>query len=135
MLPRGVPPRKPDWGDDVAGSAGVLESEVNLMGSSTMKHLSRTFLGFTAVVIFTVCGCRSADRLTYDNFSRVQKSAHTQADVTGLLGEPTYRLNGIWIYERPSEHLVVKVEFDESGKVQRKEWVDGKTGQWEDTNK
>ena len=98
-----------------------------------MWNVARTCV-VVAAIVMTVSGCSSGDRLTYDNFSRVQKSGHTQADVTDLLGEPTYRLSDIWIYERPSEHLVVKVEFDESGTVQRKEWADGKTGQWDDTN-
>jgi hypothetical protein len=97
-----------------------------------MKRFARTLLILAASLVLTG-GCNSPDRLTYDNFSRVQKDAHSQAEVSELLGEPTYRLTDIWIYERPSDHLVVKVEFDETGKVQRKEWVDGKTGQWDDT--
>ena len=99
-----------------------------------MKLWSKTLCSLALVAVFALSGCRSGDRLTYDNFNRVQKDGHTQADVNGILGEPTYRLTDIWIYERPEDHLVVKVEFDESGKVQRKEWVDGKTGQWDDTN-
>lgn len=100
-----------------------------------MMGLKKKALGTLVLVcMLAVAGCATRDSLTYSNFNRVEKNAHTQTDVSGILGEPTYRLDNIWIYERPSDHLIVKVEFDESGRVQRKEWVDGKTGQWEDTN-
>lgn len=99
-----------------------------------MKIWGKRLCGLVMLAALAFPGCSNRDSLTYENFTRVQKNAHTEADVNGILGEPSYRLNDIWIYERPSDHLVVKVEFDESGRVQRKEWVDGKTGQWEDTN-
>jgi hypothetical protein len=78
-------------------------------------------------------GCRTPDRLTHDNFNHLRQSTSTEADVIAELGEPDHRMPGLWIYQRPEEHVYVKIEFDESGRMTRKEWIDGVTGNWEDT--
>ena len=75
-------------------------------------------------------GCQK-ETLTHENYGKLQARVSTEADVKAALGEPTYKLNNMWIFERPDEHRFVKVEF-EGGKVSRLEWIDGE--QWKDTN-
>lgn len=77
--------------------------------------------------------CRAPDRLTPDNYSRIAQLASTQSEVSALIGEPTNRLGERWLYERPQQHLFVFVDFDDQGRVVRKQWIDATTGQWEDT--
>lgn len=91
-----------------------------------------TLVIFAAVLV--PCACRSApDRLTYDNYSRIAQQGSTPSEVAALLGEPTNRLGQQWMYERPKQHLFVFVDFDDSGRVSRKQWVDATTGSWDDT--
>lgn len=77
-------------------------------------------------------GCQQ-DRLTRNSFSQVRQNASTQEDVRATLGEPSAVLGDRWIYERPDQHLTVLIDFDEQGHVLRKQWVDGVTGEWQDT--
>lgn len=77
-------------------------------------------------------GCRQ-DPLTRERFSQVHQNASTQAEVRATIGEPSAVLGDRWIYERPEDHLIVFVDFDQEGRVVRKQWVDGVTGEWHDT--
>ena len=95
-------------------------------------HRRSAGLCLVAVLLFTGA-CRSPDRLSPDNYSRITQHASTQREVSALIGEPTNRLGERWLYERPQQHLFVFVDFDDQGRVLRKQWVDATTGQWEDT--
>jgi len=87
-----------------------------------------------AASLCCLAGCRSTpDSLTYANFSRINQNASTESEVAAILGEPTNRLGRQWLYERPKQHLFVFVDFDESGRVSRKQWVDATSGTWDDT--
>ncbi len=101
------------------------------MLSPLRTQLAPIAITFTLLL---VCGCRSTpDRLTYDNYSRVAQHSSTQTEVSALLGEPTNRLGEQWIYERPKQHLFVFVDFDDQGRVSRKQWIDAPSGTWDDT--
>ncbi len=80
--------------------------------------------------LFTV-GCQ--DKLTHDNFSRIQQRASTQREVELTIGEPDQKIGTRWMWERPDKHLTAMIDYDEQGLVSRKQWIDGTTGTWEDT--
>lgn len=84
------------------------------------------------VAVAAVAGCRA--KWTYDEFTMVQQNIHTREDVREIMGEPNEDFAGKqWLYERPKEDLKVLFEFDESGRVVRKQWLDFTSGLWEDT--
>ena len=79
-----------------------------------------------------VAGC-AKDKLTRDNFMLVRQDVSTQADVADLIGEPEEKIENHWLYERHRTGLVVLVEFDKRGKVERKQWIDTDTAEWYDS--
>ena len=88
-------------------------------------------LALAGVVL--VAGC-AKDKLTRDNFMLVRQDVSTQADVEGLIGEPEEKIDSRWLYERHKKGLVVLVEFDRRGKVERKQWIDTDTAEWYDSD-
>ena len=78
-----------------------------------------------------LAGCQ--DRLVYQNFSQIHENASTQAEVARVIGEPSQKLENQWLYERPDKHLTALVDFDETGRVTRKQWIDAMSGVWEDS--
>ena len=83
-------------------------------------------------MILVCTGCQK-DRLCYENFAQIRQNVSNCHDVAGCIGEPTDRLGDQWIYQRPSQHLYVIIDFDEQGTVTRKQWVSGGAHVWEDT--
>ena len=79
-------------------------------------------------------GCATPDKLTRGHFERVRVHAATQADVRELIGEPDNRLGDLWMYHRPDAHLEVMIDFDEQGRVARKQWIDAAGEQWDDSS-
>ncbi len=69
-------------------------------------------------------GCATNDRLVYSNFEAVRPHSSSKEEVNALLGEPDRNLGDQWIYERPNQHLHAIIDFDGSGKVERKQWID-----------
>ncbi len=99
-----------------------------------VRSLAR--LGGLAIVLVSVAmlvGCQAPDKLVYDNYTRIQTHLSTQADVTHSIGDPDHVLGERWMYERPEKHLNVFVDFDESGRVVRKQWIDALDETWEDS--
>lgn len=84
-------------------------------------------------VVVVQSGCSSPDCVSRANYSQIQQNVHTHADVEAILGEPDSKLADMWIYQRPDDHLTVLIDFDPSGRVTRKQWVDGVQGAWDDT--
>lgn len=78
-------------------------------------------------------GCQAPDKLVHDRFARIQPHVSTQADVTAIIGEPDHTLGDQWMYERPDIHLNAIVDFDASGRVSRKQWIDALGEVWEDS--
>ncbi len=77
-----------------------------------------------------LAGC---DRLTRDRFDLLQVNTSNMTDVQKTLGDPTYRRDREWHYERASQHLNVLVEFDDQGQLTRKQWIDAVQGDWSDS--
>ena len=89
-------------------------------------------LGAT-VSFFGTAGCAAPDRLAQANYDRIQQHASSHVEVVELIGEPNNKLGDMWLYERPDKHLTVMIDFDKSGKVERKQWIDGLGESWHDT--
>ncbi len=85
-------------------------------------------LGPVAAVLMTGC-----DSLTRDRFEMIVVEVSERVDVERTLGPPTIRSTEQWHYERPERHLNVLIDFDESGVVLRKQWIDATSGEWSDT--
>ena len=77
-------------------------------------------------------GC-AADKLTRENFSQIRQSVSTRPLVVEIIGEPSQQFDNRWSYERPNDHLTVFIDFDESGYVSRKQWIDAMSATWDDT--
>lgn len=87
-----------------------------------------------ASAAFIATGCGKKEKLDYDGFQLIQQHASTEGDVTRAIGEPTERLNRTWIYVRPEQHLNVIIEFDQHGRVARKQWIDATNRSWHDSD-
>lgn len=99
-----------------------------MMRTSMLRTLFVTIaIGSFALTV----GCQ--DKLTHDNFSRIQQRASSQREVELIIGEPDQKIGNRWMWERPDKHLTAMVDYDEQGVVSRKQWIDGTTGAWEDT--
>lgn len=86
-----------------------------------------------AVSVFGTAGCAAPDRLAHANYDRIQQHASSHAEVVELIGEPNNKLGEMWLYERPDKHLTVMIDFDQNGKVERKQWIDGLGESWHDS--
>ena len=91
-------------------------------------------LGILTFAFVLQVGCASPDRLTETNFRQIKVNASTEADVRTLLGEPTNKLPGLWMFERPDRHLTAMVDFDEAGRVSRVQWIDALGEKWDDSD-
>ncbi len=101
-----------------------------------MPQHSLKLSGSLAIVALMVVatGCQAPpDKLVFDNYSLVRQAASARADVASLLGEPNHQLGDTWLYERPERHLTVLIEFDDDGRVERKQWVDAGEEVWDDS--
>lgn len=97
-------------------------------------HSRNVVAGFAMLVLaFVAVGCQSKGPTFRSGYDQVRQGSTSEGDVVAILGEPDHKLPGLWIYQRPEDHLYVKIEFDDAGRVTRKEWIDGVTGDWEDT--
>lgn len=98
------------------------------MRSMRIRRLS---LLLTPAIALLAGGCQ--DLLVYENFTQIRQNASSQQEVARLLGEPDSHCGNQWLYERPSKHLFAFVDFDESGRVTRKQWIDGAGDFWVDS--
>ncbi len=88
-----------------------------------------------AALAALLTGCQAdQDRLVHDNYMQIRQDLSTQAEVQRIMGEPDRRLARQWLYERPEKHLIVLVDFDETGLVTRKQWIDAAGEFWDDSN-
>jgi len=103
-----------------------------------MKHskYERGFAGLLAALVIGVGlhGCATPDKLTFENYSRLHERASSESEVEAAIGEPSSRLGSLWHYERPDKHLNVMIEFDNDGKIARKQWVDAMAPVWDDSS-
>lgn len=99
-----------------------------------MKNMKMALVAVTAFSLMTLFGCSTPDRLVQANYSQIEANKSTESDVESLIGKPDSKLADMWIYQRPDDHLTVMIDFDASGRVTRKQWVDAIQGAWDDTN-
>ena len=100
------------------------------MRTTTWTLLTLTLLLTGGAVLLTGC---AADKVTRENFALVRQDMATQADVEHILGAPTERLGNNWYYERHDRGLDVLIEFDDAGRVVRKQWIDSASREWIDS--
>lgn len=86
-------------------------------------------LSLLAGFVFALTGCES--KLTRRNFEMIKKGTSTKLEVENTLGAD-YDVRGDkeWEYEDEKRHLTVYIYFDDDGKVLKKEWISGETGEW-----
>ncbi len=98
-----------------------------------MLRTRTCWIQVSLAVIITVLLTGCQDKLTHENFSRIRVDVSTQPIVEGLIGEPTDAFAERWFYERPKKHLTVLIDFNESGYVSRKQWIDAMAATWDDS--
>lgn len=98
----------------------------------TMRRITGLMLACASLLAASACASR--DKLTEQNFRQIRLSASTEDDVKNLIGEPTSKLPGLWMYQRPDKHLTAMVDFDDQGKVTRVQWIDALGEKWEDSD-
>ena len=86
----------------------------------------------TLFVLAPLLGCAAPDRLSRDGFDRIRVHAATQEEVQELIGPPDSKLADMWLYHRPDDHVEVMLDFDDQGRVVRKQWIDGMSETWDD---
>ena len=97
-------------------------------------RLHAFFVVLCAQTVLFSAGCATQDKLTEGNFKQIRVQSATESDVQKLIGEPSNRLPGLWTFERPDKHLTAMVDFDETGRVTRVQWIDALGERWEDSD-
>jgi len=85
------------------------------------------FVALTALAL--LAGCER--KFTHDRFNMIQAGVDDQEDVRHILGKPASELSDQWFYDDLDDHYSAVIYFDDSGRVQNKEWMDSVTGEWE----
>jgi hypothetical protein len=88
----------------------------------------RVALVLSAALVLSGC-----DKLTRNHYEMIQQNVSNTDDVQRTIGDPNYRVDGQWHYDRVDKHLNVIIDFNEGGVVVRKQWIDANEGVWEDT--
>jgi hypothetical protein len=88
-------------------------------------------MSLLAVVLFAALGC-SESLVTRQHYDMIMEGTSTKIEVEKTLGD-TYVKRGSneWEYDEEGRHLTVYVYFDKKGVVKWKEWIDGRTGEWD----
>ena len=86
---------------------------------------------FTLAVctIAGMMGC-AENKMTRQRFDMIREGASTQDEVRSTLGDKYTSMGNQWEFEDEDKHLHATVHFDDKGVVARKEWMDGKSGEW-----
>lgn len=106
--------------------------ELKNMRCNMLRWSLSVALGCAALVVAP--GCSSRDKLTEQNFRQIRVNVSTETEVQNLIGEPSSKLPGLWMYQRPDKHLTAMVDFDDAGKVVRVQWIDALGEKWEDSD-
>lgn len=82
-------------------------------------------------LVCMIVGC-AENKLTRHNYEMIREGASTREEVKLTLGDNyTATASNRWEYEDEDNHRSIVIRFDESGKVNGKEWRDAATGEWE----
>jgi len=85
------------------------------------------------ILLAALAGCRAKDQLSYSNYSQLREHSSTEAEVAAALGQPSAKVGDQWMYDRPDQHLMAVIQFDEQGRMIRKQWIDAGGETWEDS--
>lgn len=87
-------------------------------------------VGFALLTIVLIAGC-AENKVTRDNYDTIVEGSSTQDEVRLTMGEKhLIKRDDHWEYDVSDKHLAVYFFFDQNGVVRKKEWVDGRTGEW-----
>lgn len=93
------------------------------------KHKPQMSLAAGLLAAFLAAGC-SENKVTRNNFDTIVEGTSTRDEVRWTMGDKHLIDRGDhWEYDVSDKHLSVFFFFDEQGKVRKKEWWDGKTGE------
>ncbi len=88
-------------------------------------------MSLLAVVTFVALGC-SENLVTRHHYDMIMEGTSTKIEVEKTLGDTYLKRGGNeWEYDESDRHLTVYIHFDNKGVVERKEWIDGRTGEWD----
>ncbi len=76
-----------------------------------------------------VAGC-AQNKMTRQNWEMIKEGTSAKDEVRNTLGAPEIEMANQWEFEDEAKHVHATVHFDERGVVTRKEWMDGKNGEW-----
>lgn len=85
----------------------------------------------TVAVVAVLSGC-AENKLTRHNYDMIKEGQSTRSEVRHTLGVKHLAERGDqWEYEDMDRHLSVVFYFNGDGIVQRKEWIDAASGEWD----
>lgn len=91
---------------------------------ASMKWL--TCLAGTTMIV----GC-AQNKMTRQNWDMIKEGTSAKDEVRMTLGAPEVETPNQWEFEDEDKHLHATIHFDDRGVVTRKEWMDGKSGDWD----
>jgi hypothetical protein len=68
--------------------------------------------------------------MTRQNWELIREGTSDKEEVRLTLGDNYTALGNQWEYDDESKHLHATIHFNDKGIVTKKEWMDGKTGEW-----
>jgi outer membrane protein assembly factor BamE (lipoprotein component of BamABCDE complex) len=89
------------------------------------RHARYVFAALGGLILLAGC----AHKFTRPHFDLIQTGA-TQSEVRQLLGKPSVNFGDHWFYDELDRHYTGIIYFDAEGRVQNKEWMNAKTGEW-----
>jgi hypothetical protein len=94
--------------------------------------MRRMFLFVIAAAGFVSFSSGCENKLTHQNFDTIVEGSSNKDEVRHTLGDKYItRSDREWEYEDEDRSISAVIHFDDTGKVQAKEWRDGTTGTWE----
>ena len=88
-------------------------------------------MSLTIAVVAVLSGC-AENKLTRHNYDMIKEGQSTQMEVQHTMGEEHLARRGNqWEYEDMDNHLSVVFYFNNRNVVERKEWIDATSGEWD----
>ena len=81
------------------------------------------------LVGLVVAGC-AENKMTRQRFDMLREGVSTQDEVRNTLGDKYTQMGNQWEFEDEHKNVHATVHFDARGVVTRKEWMDGRSGEW-----
>ena len=87
-------------------------------------------MSLLGVILFVALGC-SENLVTRRHYDMIMEGTSTKLEVEKTLGDTYIDRGDEWQYEESDRHLAVFIYFNDRDVVERKEWIDAKTGEWD----